>query len=128
MIIRTTAVERSYLILSRQCVTRKYARVAAIRELLEGALYLYANLFGVQNDIDFDSNVHMKKRGDHLLIKLNQAQNNTPNNIRSILHAGIIGHGLKIPPMEASMPDPSIRNLYLKAITACCKQEVNSIQ
>lgn len=123
-VVRRTAVERSYELLARLCATRKYARVAALRELLEGALFLYSNLFGVPNDIDFDDNIHVKKRNDQLLIKLNQAQHNTPNNIRSILHAGIIGQGLKTPTTEAAAPEPSVRNLYLGAINSCCKYEV----
>lgn len=126
--IRRTAVERSYELLARLCATRKYARVAALRELLEGALFLYGNLFGVPNDTDFDRNGHVKMRNDRLLIKLNQAQHNTPNNIRSILHAGLIGQGLKVPTTEAATPDPSVRNLYLGAINACCKYEVFSIR
>lgn len=127
VVVRRTAVQRSYELLARLCATRKYARVAALRELLEGALFLYGNLFGVPNEIDFDNNAHVKKRNDQLLIKLNQAQHNTPNNIRSILHAGLIGHGLKVPTMEADAPEPSIRNLYLGAINACCKYEVFSL-
>lgn len=123
-VVRRTAIERSYELLARLCASRKYARVAALRELLEGALFLYGNLFGVPNDTDFDNNAHVQKRNDQLLIKLNQAQNNTPNNIRSILHAGIIGQGLKVPTTEAAAPEPSVRNLYLEAINACCKYEV----
>lgn len=126
--VRRTAVQRSYELLARLCATRKYARVAALRELLEGALFLYGNLFGVPNDTDFDSDVHVKKRNDRLLIKLNQAQHNTPNNIRSILHAGLIGQGLKVPTTEAATPEPSVRNLYLGAINACCKYEVFSLR
>lgn len=101
--------------------------MAALRELLEGALYSYGNLFGVHLDIDFDKGLQNKKRDDRLLIKLNQSQNNTPNNIRSFLHAGIIGQGLKFPTKEASSPDSEIRNMLLRAIIACCKQEVRSI-
>lgn len=89
--VRKVAVERTYLLLARQCSERKYCRVAALRELLEGALFSYANLFGVHLDIESDCDV--QKRDDRLLIKMNQMQNNTPNNIRSFLHAGIIGQG-----------------------------------
>lgn len=127
-VVRRTAVECSYELLARLCATRKYARVAALRELLEGALFLYGNLFGVPNDSDFGKNIHLQKRNDQLLIKLNQAQHNTPNNIRSILHAGLIGQGLKVPTTEAAAPEPSVRNLYLGAISACCKYEVISIK
>lgn len=127
-VIRRTAVERSYELLARLCAPRKYARVAALRELLEGALFLYGNLFGVPLDNEIDNSVELKKRNDQLLIKLNQAQNNTPNNIRSILHAGLIGQGLKVPTAEADAPDPSVRNVYLGAINACCKYEVISLR
>lgn len=122
---RQIAVERVYSLLARQCLGRKYSKVAALRELLEGALYSYGNLFGVHLDIDFDKSVQNKKRDDRLLIKQNQTQNNTPNNIRSFLHAGIIGQGLKFPTKEACSPDADIRNMLIKAFMACCKQEVN---
>lgn len=110
--------------LARQCSSRKYSRIAALRELLEGALYTYGNLFGIHIDIDFDKSIQSKKRDDRMLIKMNQTQNNTPNNIRSFLHAGIIGQGLKLPTKEATSPDSEIRNMLLRAINACCKQEV----
>lgn len=124
---RQIAVDRVYSLLARQCFNRKYSRIAALRELLEGALYSYGNLFGVHLDIDFDKGLQSKKRDDRLLIKLNQSQNNTPNNIRSFLHAGIIGQGLKFPTKEPSSPDSDIRNMLLRAIIACSKQEVRTI-
>lgn len=123
---RQIAIERAYSLLSRHCSGRKYSRITALRELLEGALYTYGNLFGVHLDIDFDKSVQNKKRDDRLLIKLNQSQNNTPNNIRSFLHAGVIGQGLKLPTKEALSPDADIRNMLLRAIVACCKQEVRN--
>lgn len=122
---RQIAVERVYSLLTRQCLSRKYSKVAALRELLEGALYFYGNLFGVHLDIDFDKSVQNKKRDDRLLIKQNQSQNNTPNNIRSFLHAGIIGQGLKFPTKEAISPDADVRNMLIKAFMACCKQDVS---
>lgn len=125
---RQIAVDRVYSLLARQCSSRKYSRVAALRELLEGALYTYGNLFGVHLDIDFEKGLQSKKRDDRLLIKLNQSQNNTPNNIRSFLHAGIIGQGLKLPTKEACSPDSDIRNMLLRAIIACCKQEVSTLE
>lgn len=121
---RQIAIERVYSLLARQCSGRKHSRVTALRELLEGALYSYGNLFGVHLDFDFDKSVQSKRRDDRLLLKMNQTQNNTLNNIRSSLHAGIIGQGLKFPTKEASAPDADIRNMLLRAIIACCKQEV----
>lgn len=117
-------MEKVYSLLARHCSSRKYSRIAALRDLLEGALYSYGNLFGLHLDIDFDRSAQKKKRDDRFLIKLNQTQNNTPNNIRSFLHAGVIGQGLKCPTKEASSPDADIRNMLLKAIIACCQQEV----
>lgn len=122
---RQIATDRVYSLLTRQCMGRRYSRVTALRELLEGALYSYGNLFGVHLDIDFDKSVQSKRRDARLLLKMNQTQNNTLNNIRSSLHAGIIGQGLKFPTKEASSPDADIRNMLLRAIIACCKQEVN---
>lgn len=120
---RQIAVERVYSLLSRHCSERKYSRITALRELFEGSLYSYGNLFGVHLEFDFDKS-QSKKRDDRLLIKLNQAQNNTPNNIRSFLHVGVIGQGLKFPTKEALSPDSDIRNMLLRSIVACCKQEV----
>lgn len=122
---RQIAIERVNFLLMRQCSGRKYSRITALRELLEGALYSYGNLFGVHLDIDFDISVQSKRRDDRLLLKMNQTQNNTLNNIRSSLHAGIIGQGLKFPTKEASPPDADIRNMLLRAIIACCKHEVS---
>lgn len=121
---RQIAIERVYLLLARQCSGRKYSRITALRELLDGALYSYGNLFGVHLDINIDKSVQSKKRDDRSLLKMNQMQNNTPNNIRSFLHAGIIGQGLKLPTKEASSPDVDIRNALLRAMIACCRQEV----
>lgn len=124
MNLRKIAIDRAYSLLARQCSERKYSRAAALRELLEGALYSYGNLFGIHLDIDSEKSVQPKHREERLLIKLNQIQNNTPNNIRSFLHAGVIGKGLKLPSKEASSPDSDIRNMLLKAISVCCKNEV----
>lgn len=125
-IIRRTSVERAFELLTRLCSARKYARVAALRELLEGALFTYGNLFGVPTETGSDDCVFMKKQNGQLLIKMNQMQHNTPNNIRSILHAGLIGKGLKVPTMDAAAPQPYVRDLFLGAINACCKCDVSN--
>lgn len=125
-IIRRTSVERAFELLTRLCSARKYARVAALRELLEGALFTYGNLFGVPTETGSDDCVSMKKQNGQLLIKMNQMQHNTPNNIRSILHAGLIGKGLKVPTMDAAAPQPYVRDLFLGAINACCKCDVRN--
>ena len=105
--------------LTRQCIARKSSRTIALRELLEGALFLYGNLFGAQNE-----NIENDQRKDlYLLMKLNQKQGTAPNSIRSILHAGIIGQGLKTPTKESSNPLPNMQNMFLTAVLACCKSD-----
>lgn len=116
-----TAVNTAYQMLSRQCILRKASRTVALRELLEGALFLYGNLFGALNETDY-LKTDQRKEGD-LLMKLNQKQGSAPNSVRSILHAGIIGHGLKTPTKEAGQPDAEIQTLFLGAIAACCKSD-----
>lgn len=122
-VLRLVSVDRAIVLLERICSSRRYARSAALRELLEGALFSFGNLFGMQNEIEFDACIKPKKSTEQLLIKANQMHNNTPNNIRSTLHAGVIGHGLKIPAKEAAEPDADTRNFFLRAIMACCKQD-----
>lgn len=124
-VIRLTGAERVINILSRLCTMRKYARTAALRELLEGALFTYGNLFGMQSESEFDAAIKPKKSIEKMLIKINQLHNNTPNNLRSILHAGVIGNGLKVPAKQSEEPKTDARNFLLFAIYACCKQEDN---
>lgn len=121
-------MNRSLSLLSRQCSARKYTRIAALRELLDGALYLYGNLFGAHNEIDSLVDVKSKNSIETSLMKLNQSQNNAPSTVRSILHAGIIGSGLKTPAKEPSDPVPEARDMLLKAITACCRNKVGLIK
>lgn len=121
--VRITAVNRAFALLNRQCTVRKSSRTIALRELLEGALFLYGNLFGAHNENDYCIE---QRKDSELLIKLNQKQGGAPNAIRSILHAGIIGHGLKAETKEAVKPNPELQNMFLNAITACCKGEVKN--
>lgn len=120
---RSTATDRAYRMLTRQCITRKASRTVALRELLEGALFLYGNLFGAHNEYDHEAATRTASvRGDgELLLKLNQKHGNAPHAVRSILHAGIIGHGPKAPTRHASRPDRQLQDLYLAALAACCR-------
>lgn len=120
--VRITAVHQAFAMLNRQCTVRKASRTIALRELLEGALFLYGNLFGAHNETDYYQNNEQRKDSE-LLMKLNQRQGSAPNAIRSILHAGIIGHGLKEPTKQASKPDPELQNMFLSAMAACCKSD-----
>lgn len=63
------------------------------------------------------------KSGQELLMKLNQKQGNALN-VRTIMHAGIIGNGLKSEITENVQIDEILQNAFLGAITACCRSDV----
>ncbi|KAJ6637430.1 Integrator complex subunit 5 [Pseudolycoriella hygida] len=114
---RSTAVNRVYSMLARQCIIRKSSRTLALRELLEGAFYSYGDLFGAHSDnINSDTKKEMVS-----LMKLNQNHCST----RSILHAGIIGNGLQPPMQAAEELKPEMQQFFLGAIAACCKSDVS---
>lgn len=115
---------RSYSSLSRTCMDRRYSKAVAVRAILEGALCNYSNLFGVNFDVKFGKGPYDKNRHTRWLIKSNQKQNNTPNNIRSFLHAGIIGRGSCAPMKEVSMPNAVVRDILLNAFAVCCRNYV----
>ncbi|XP_055526401.1 integrator complex subunit 5 [Wyeomyia smithii] len=111
-------LHRCYQLLSRHSATRKAARTAALRDILEGALFLYGNLFGSQTESDSVD----YSRPDELLIKLNQKQGIAMNAARlSVLHAGIIGLGPKQPVKSADGPEVEMQNRLISAIVACCQ-------
>lgn len=123
-IARAMVTNRCYSLLSKQCAGKKGIRSAALRDLLEGALFLYPNLFGAPLHVAEKSLIYHKK--DESLLKLNQKQGVSLNVSRSsILHSGVIGCGVP----KVSQPwvpdglDDDIKNLYLKAIVACCCQD-----
>lgn len=123
-ITRAMVTNRCYSLLSKQCAGKKGVRSAALRDLLEGALFLYPNLFGAPLHVAEKSLIYHKK--DESLLKLNQRQGVTLNVSRSsILHSGVIGCGVP----KVSQPwipdglDGDIKNLFLKAIVACCCQD-----
>uniref|UniRef100_A0A182LTV3 Integrator complex subunit 5 C-terminal domain-containing protein n=1 Tax=Anopheles culicifacies TaxID=139723 RepID=A0A182LTV3_9DIPT len=118
------SLNRVYNLLSKHCAHRKAARTAALRELLEGALFMHGNLFGSQSE----SQAYSFDKPDDLLIRLNQKQGIALNAYRAtVLHAGIIGQGPKIPTKKAIGPASEMQNHLLNAIVACC-QDVNDHQ
>ncbi|XP_041787994.1 integrator complex subunit 5 [Anopheles merus] len=118
------SLNRVYGLLSKHCGHRKAARTAALRELLEGALFMYGDLFGSQAE----SQAYSFDKPDDLLIRLNQKQGIALNASRAtVLHAGIIGQGPKIPSKKAVGPASEMQNHLLNAIVACC-QDVNDHQ
>jgi integrator complex subunit 5 len=120
-ITRALVTDRCFSLLTKQCGGRKGIRAAALRDLLEGALFLYPNLFGAPLHMADKSNIYHKK--DESLLKLNQKQGISLNVSRSsILHSGVIGYGVP----KVSQPwipdglDGDIKNIYVKAIVASC--------
>lgn len=124
---RTSAINCTFSIMMRLCLTRRYSRIIALQELIEGALYIHNNLFESNGELRNDNGVKVKRSSDKSLIKLNQVQNSTQSSIRCVLHAGVIGQGLKNPTKEANEPTPCIKNAFLSAIIACCEHEVKVI-
>ncbi|XP_053670409.1 integrator complex subunit 5 [Anopheles nili] len=111
-------------LLTKHCGHRKAARTAALRELLEGALFMHGALFGSQSETE----AYSFDKPDDLLIKLNQKQGIALNASRAtVLHAGVIGQGPKIPSKGAIGPASQMQNHLLNAIVACC-QDVNDHQ
>lgn len=122
---RIYATNCTFSILMRLCLSRRYSRIIALQELIEGALYINNKLFVSNGEVNNDNVVDKKRNNDKSLIKLNQVQNNIQSTVRCVLHAGIIGQGLKNPIKEANEPAPFIKNSFLSAIIACCEHEVN---
>lgn len=120
---RTTYTSRCYSLFTKQCADRKGVRSAALRDLLEGALFIYGNLLGAPLHIEEKHSKQIFHTKDESLLKLNQRQGISLNSSRSsILHSGIIGSGVpKVsqPWMPDSL-DNDIRSLFIKAIVACC--------
>lgn len=109
--------------LSRQCGVRKSSRTIALRELLEGALFQYGHMFGA-NDSGDDSSYKPNKNfgnnnnnngGDLLLFKLNQRQH----------IANVWESNGKLTENDKANGNQDLENLFLGAITACCKSEVS---
>ncbi|CAD6993473.1 integrator complex subunit 5 [Ceratitis capitata] len=118
-ITRSAAVNRAYLLLARQCSARKAARTACIRELVEGALFYYGYLFGQYEEPEVDQ---LEIPEHEMVLLQNQRHTLGPNANRTVLHAGVIGRGLR--PGLASNAQKEypaeMQTLLLKALDACC--------
>ncbi|GAB0088755.1 Integrator complex subunit 5 [Sergentomyia squamirostris] len=113
-IVRHRAINRCFNLLNRQCSCRKAARTAALRDLLDGALFTYRKVFG-------DNGVEMESLNEDSLMSLNQKQRFSAITSRISLHSGIIGNGLKTQVSPANRAQSEIQKLYLDAIMACCQ-------
>ncbi|XP_061390096.1 integrator complex subunit 5 [Musca vetustissima] len=115
---RMVAINRAYNLLQRQCRARKSSRSACLRELIEGALFYYGYLFGQYEEPLVDELLIPE---NEMIIVQNQKQSYGPNSNRSILHAGVIGRGLR--PENTLMGEacpPEMQKLFLKALEMCC--------
>lgn len=113
-------LNRCYSLLNKQCSNRRTIRSVALRDLLEGSLFLYPNLFGAPTKDRVESS--HKQRCESLL-KYNQLQGISLNISKSsILHSGVIGSGVqKITQQWSPLGlDVDIKNIFLKAIIFCC--------
>lgn len=124
---RMSNLNHCYSLLNKQCYNKKTIRSVALRDLVEGALFLYPNLFGAP---DHDKNNQLKNNSSDSLLKYNQRKGISLNISKSsMLHAGVIGFGLqKI--KESWSPnglDEEMKNFFIKAILSCCSPMEESI-
>lgn len=112
-------MNRAYLLLTRQCVARKAARTACIRELVEGALFYYGYLFGQYEEPEVDQ---LEIPEHEMVLLQNQRHSLGPNANRTVLHAGVIGRGLRpdLATKQQKVCPTEMQTLLLKALDACC--------
>ncbi|KAL5283008.1 INTS5 family protein [Megaselia abdita] len=116
---RSDSVEKSLSLLKYQCNNNKICRQSCLRDLLEKGIFNYGYLFGCYEDLDI---VETGINKNESLLRQNRKQIGL-NSHRSVLHAGLIGEGLRKRTWNQCVgmePDDEIQNLYLKAITLCC--------
>lgn len=117
--------------LQRQCTARKSSRTVALRELLEGALFLFGDLFGAHHDYDQQTATDMpvqhsphlnQQRRDgtiELLLKVNQRHGNhalpAPRSLRP--------KDAMTTTIAVARPNPERQDLFLAALAACCKSD-----
>lgn len=119
---RTESVNRSYELFQRQCRARKASRSACLRELIEGSLFYYGYLFGQYEEPVLDE---LEIPENEMVLLQNQKQSLGPNANRSILHAGVIGRGLRPENMLLSEGcPPEMQSMFLKALEVCCSDHV----
>lgn len=115
---RSDSVEKAVNLLQYQCNKNKTCRQSCLRALLEKGIFTYGYLFGSNEETDMVQNEINK---NETLLHQNR-KHIGPNSHRSVLHAGVIGEGLRKRNMDSCGLEPNheIQNLYLRAITICC--------
>ncbi|XP_070504023.1 integrator complex subunit 5 [Chironomus tepperi] len=125
LLTKSIIMERCFNLLSKQCSGKKGIRNVATRDLLEGALFLYTDIFkpkGLVQNICEHKNSRKKEMS---LLKMNQKQIVSLNFSKSsiLLHSGIIGSGISKSNQHSNYVndvDEEIKNFYVKAIVSCC--------
>jgi integrator complex subunit 5 len=121
--LRIQSLNRCLTLLNQQCAGKKGVRSAALRDLLEGGLFLYGNLFGAPTTDESD-HLPIQHRKDDLLMKLNQRQGVSSIVSRSsVLHSGVSIGVPKISMQWSDGPGKDIKNQYLTALVACCQDQ-----
>lgn len=93
-----------------------------MRELIEGSLFYYGYLFGQYEEPVLDE---LQIPEHEMVLLQNQKQSLGPNANRSILHAGVIGRGLRPENMLIGKGCPvEMQTLFLKALGVCCNDYV----
>lgn len=90
--------------------------------MIEGSLFYYGYLFGQYEEPVFDD---LQIPEHEMVLLQNQKQSLGPNANRSILHAGVIGRGLRPENIQIGEGCPhEVQTLFLKALDVCCSDYV----
>lgn len=128
LLTKSIIMERCFNLLSKQCSGKKGVRNVATRDLLEGALFLYTDIFNPKGLVQSTGGHKHSKTKETSLLKMNQKQIISLNFSKSslLLHSGIIGSGISKSKQHSSHVndvDEVIKNFYIKAIVSCCLDE-----
>uniref|UniRef100_T1GJ15 Integrator complex subunit 5 C-terminal domain-containing protein n=1 Tax=Megaselia scalaris TaxID=36166 RepID=T1GJ15_MEGSC len=116
--LRLNSLEKATNLLKYLCNKSKMYRQSCQRNLLEKGIFTYGYLFGCYDESD---SMDFGTKQEESLLEQNRKQIGA-NTHRSVLHAGVIGDGLKKRPLDSfgMQPNNELQNLFLKAITSCC--------
>lgn len=109
--IKTVSIERVNQILTRHCSLRKAARSMCLRELIERALFINADLLGSKIDIDLQSDI--KEYEDSLM-----EQNYNLVSIPTKKEVKIIED------TELNEKIKRTKNIFINTLTMCCVETV----
>lgn len=121
---KSIAMERCFSLLSKQCSAKKGIKTTILRDLLEGALFLYPKVFTKQRE---SVTKEVQKVRENSLFRMHQRQVNTLSFSKSsiLLHSGLIGSGIskKYDNLKKFDIDDETKNYYIKALVSCCEED-----